>query len=179
MGLEHSLPRKSPHSLCCLITSYGTIFPCFRLNAHSFVVLNHVWHRASGQTHGYMCPFGEEMGSFCWNTKGINHPVLTAGKDLLVLGGWCLLLELILHHLFSMWVKHCSIQHLIVLCFPWWLRLTMQWAEVLILLFLIVDSRCHLLNKVKGPFRLHYKSSSSPAPLPPSGSLFHVDGSDM
>lgn len=154
MGYEPGvLPYQKIRTLTAcagLVTLCGTIFPCFRLNVCSCaLLLKHVYHMAPGQSH-YRPLQGTDGILLLQHKKDACRPTVLCwlqGGDLLATVDQCTLLKLILLCLFSMWVKHCSIQCLSLLCFPSDYTTKMQWAEVFRSLLLLTSNRYHLMTK--------------------------------
>lgn len=125
LEFQHFLtPIKSPHCLCWAYQGLcGNSFPCSRLSMPSFVLLKCLSYDPWLTPQPYLYPMGRGWDSlFCGIERVCASPVSAAKRDPLASGDLHLLLKLILLCLFSVWVGCCSIQHLTVLRFPWWLR---------------------------------------------------------
>lgn len=80
------------------------------------VLLKHVFHNALSQPRQYICPYLEWNMVFLLQQKRnmcSPLPCLGIGREPLATGDQCTVEMLILLHLFFLWVKHCSNQHLV------------------------------------------------------------------
>lgn len=120
------LKDEEPLWLCSVYHLPGTISPCFRLLKWSLFCLRHsvLRHASSFQYFRIHDGVGWRGGWWGLSAAALEHaPRLVSFWPLpghpLAIRDSCTHLLLTLVCFFSMWVEHCSIQYLTVLCFPW------------------------------------------------------------